>query len=91
MFFLLFAVLIVCAVTLLVIFGSVRWAAGCLVLLGFALAGGWAYRRVIGPLHDDSPMAGYGSFLAHQFLSGYLVAVAISVLGLLWYRARRQG
>jgi hypothetical protein len=87
-FFLLFAFLIVCAVAIMVIFGSVPWGASCLILLGFAIAGGWTYRRMIGPIHDNSPMGGFGSYLAHEFQFGYLIALAVSVLVLLWYRAR---
>ena len=91
MFFLLFAFLIISAVTILVIFGSERSAISFLTLLGFALASGWAYRRLSGPILDNSPMGGYASYLAHEILNGYLIAVAASLLGLLWYRARTQG
>ena len=89
-FLLLFAFLTICAVAVLVIFGSVRWGASCLILLGFALVGGWTHRRMIGPIHDNSPMGGFGSYLANEFLFGYLVALAVCVLGLLWYRARTK-
>jgi hypothetical protein len=89
-FSLLFAVLIVSAVTILAIFGSERWGVSFLILLGFALASGWIYRRTTGPVHDNSPMGGFGSYLAHEFLNGYMIAVAVSLSGLLWYRARRR-
>lgn len=90
MFFLLFAVLIVSAVTILAIFCSERWGFSFLILLGLALASGWAYRRITGPIYDNSPMGGFGSYLAHEFLNGYLIAVAVSLSGLLWYRARTR-
>jgi hypothetical protein len=86
----LFAFLIVGAVTTLAIFGSERWGAGFLILLGFALVSGWMFRRITGPIHDNSPMGGLGSYLAHEFLGGYLIAVAVSLAGLLWYRARTR-
>jgi hypothetical protein len=90
LFSFLFAFLIVCAVTVLAIFGSERWGVAFLVLLGFALGSCWVLRRVTGPIRDNSPMGGYGSYLAHEFFTGYLMAVAVSLAGLLWYRARTQ-
>jgi hypothetical protein len=48
------------------------------------------FRRITGPIHDNSPMGGFGSYLAREFLSGYLIAVAVSLAGLLWYRARTR-